>query len=147
MKARTQKRRCWEIDPVTQEEKCVYKDEIIGYTLEDSDREQIVLDIMSGRITAEEAREQYKLASINSIYSWIGKYMSQKESVSLQNQTEEEMANKSKDDQIRELKAALKKAQKQAEYEALRAHAYDKMIDLAEEHFNIPIRKKSGTKR
>ncbi len=48
---------------------------------------------------------------------------------------------KSKDDQIRELKAALKKAQKQAEYEALRAHAYDKMIDLAEEHFNIPIRK------
>lgn len=45
------------------------------------------------------------------------------------------------------LKAALKKAQKEAELEKLRAKAYDKMIDLAEEHFNIPIRKKSGTKQ
>lgn len=51
------------------------------------------------------------------------------------------MANRSKDDQIRELKAALKKAQKEAELEKLRAKAYDKMIDLAEERFNIPIRK------
>jgi len=36
----------------------------------------------------------------------------------------------------------LKKVQKEAELEKLRAHAYDKMIDLAEQHFNIPIRKK-----
>ena len=57
------------------------------------------------------------------------------------------MANRSKDDQIRELKASLKKAQKEAELEKLRAKAYDKMIDLAEERFNIPIRKKSGTKQ
>ncbi len=56
-------RRYWETDPVTQEEKCVYKEEIIAYTLEDNDREQIVLDIMSGRITAEEAQEKYKLTS------------------------------------------------------------------------------------
>jgi len=51
------------------------------------------------------------------------------------------MANRSKEDQIRELKAALKKAQKEAELEKLRVKAYDKMIDLAEERFNIPIRK------
>ena len=61
--------------------------------------------------------------------------------------TSEDMANKSKDDQIRELKAALKKVQKEAELEKLRAKAYGKMIDLAEERFNIPIRKKSGTKQ
>ena len=47
----------------------------------------------------------------------------------------EDVANRSKDDQIRELKAALKKAQKEAELEKLRAKAYDKMIDLAEERF------------
>ena len=39
------------------------------------------------------------------------------------------------------------KAQKEAEMQKLRATAYDKMIDLAEETFNIPIRKKSGTKQ
>lgn len=51
------------------------------------------------------------------------------------------MANKNKDDQIRELKAQLKQARKEAELEKLRAHAYDTMINLAEETFNIPIRK------
>ena len=60
---------------------------------------------------------------------------------------EEDMSAKSKDDQIRELKAQLKQAQKEAELEKLRAKAYDTMIRVAEETFNIPIRKKSGTKR
>jgi hypothetical protein len=57
------------------------------------------------------------------------------------------MPRKSKDEQIRELKAELRKARKEAELEKLRAHAYDTMISLAEETFNIPIRKKSGTKQ
>ena len=57
------------------------------------------------------------------------------------------MARKSKDDQIRELQAQLKQARKDAELEKLRAKAYDTMINVAEETFNIPIRKKSGTKR
>jgi lysyl-tRNA synthetase class I len=106
--------------------------------LEDADRTSVVSDILKGAMTAEEAKEKYQLASINSVYSWIGKYMSQIKSVSLQDEPNyDDMANKSKDDQIKELKAALKKAQKEAELEKLRAHAYDKMIDLAEQHFNI----------
>ena len=32
-------------------------------------------------------------------------------------------------------------------HEKLCAHAYDKMIDVAEEMFNIPIRKKADTKQ
>ena len=32
-------------------------------------------------------------------------------------------------------------------HEKLRAQAYDTMIDVAEEMFNIPIRKKAGTKQ
>lgn len=51
------------------------------------------------------------------------------------------MAYKSKDEQIKELKAQIKQAEKEAELERLRARAYSKMIDLAEEVFNIPIRK------
>jgi 23S rRNA U2552 (ribose-2'-O)-methylase RlmE/FtsJ len=39
------------------------------------------------------------------------------------------------------------KAQQEAELEKLRARAFNKMIELAEETFNIPIRKKSGTKQ
>ena len=45
--------------------------------------------------------------------------------LSLQNKNYEDMANKSKDDRIRELKAALRKAQKEAELEKLRAKVYE----------------------
>lgn len=117
--------------------------------LEDADRIALSAEIVSGHVTAEEVRQKYGIVSINSVYTWVGKYLSQIKELSLQDkpESEEDMANKSRDDQIRELRAKLKQAEKKAEYEALRAHAYDKMIDLAEEKFNIPIRKKSGTKQ
>ncbi len=147
MRERTKMRRVWEYDPQTKRSLPSYQEDVVGYTMDDSDREQVVLEILRGAMTPEEAKAKYMLASISSIYTWIGKYVSQSESLSLQPQTSEDMANKSKDDQIRELKAALKQAQKKAELEELRAKAYDKMITLAEESFNIPIRKKSGTKQ
>lgn len=81
------------------------------------------------------------------LFPWVGRYLSENRLVSLQENNDDTMANKSKDEQIRELKAELKKARKEAELEKLRAHAYDTMINLAEERFNIPIRKKSGTKQ
>ena len=114
---------------------------------DENDRLNAVLDILKGTTTAEEVRRKYDITSINSVYTWIGKYVSHEKSLSLEEQTEEDMTKKSKDDQIRELKAQLKQARKEAELEKLRAHAYDTMINLAEETFNIPIRKKSGTKQ
>ena len=132
--------------PETQEQYWT-RELVTEYKAEESDRINAVLDILKGVTTAEEVRKKYDITSINSVYTWIGKYISQEKSLSLGEQTEEDMANKSKDDQIRELKAQLKQARKEAELEKLRAHAYDTMINLAEETFNIPIRKKSGTKQ
>ena len=45
--------------------------------------------------------------------------------LSLQNKNYEDIANRSKDDRIRELKAALRKAQKEAKLEKLRTKAYE----------------------
>ena len=83
------------------------------------------------------------------LFSWLAAHISEAQSLSLQANTvnDSDMANKSKDDQIKELKERLRQAEKRAEMEELRAKAYSKMIDVAEETFNIPIRKKSGTKQ
>lgn len=43
--------------------------------------------------------------------------------------------------------AENKRLQEALELEKLRSRAYDTMIDLAEKSFNIPIRKKRGTKQ
>lgn len=133
-------------DPVTNEQYWSWED-VTVYKAEEYDKVNAVLDILKGTITAEDVRKKFGITSINSVYTWIGKYVSQEKSLSLEEQTEEDMARKSKDDQIRELKAQLKQARKEAEFEKLRAHAYDTMINLAEATFNIPIRKKSGTKQ
>lgn len=146
MKTKTIKVQDRKLDPETGKYLWIEREET-KYKLEDEDRQQFVFEILRGETTPEKIKEKYNISSVSNIYAWIGKYVSQNEVVSLQPQIDDNMANKSKDDQIRELKAALKQAQKRADLEELRAKAYDKMIDLAEEHFNIPIRKKSGTKQ
>ncbi len=135
-----------ETDPETNEQYWSRK-QVTVQKAEEQDRLNAVLDILKGTTTAEEVRKKYDITSINSVYTWIGKYVSQEKSLSLEAPTEGDMAKKSKDEQIQELKAQLKQARKEAEIEKLRAHAYDTMITLAEETFNIPIRKKSGTKQ
>ena len=121
--------------------------EKVTYRYDEEEKVPIVIEFLTGETTAEKMVEKYHICSVQTLYAWVGRYVSQENLLSLQNQTSDDMANRSKDDQIRELKAALKKAQKEAELEKLRAKAYDKMIDLAEERYNIPIRKKSGTKQ
>ncbi len=135
-----------ETDPETNKQYWSRK-QVTVQKAEEHDRINAVLDILKGTTTAEEVRKKYDITSINSVYTWIGKYVSREKSLSLEEPTEEDMAKKSKDDQIQELKAQLRQARKNAELEKLRAHAYDTMITLAEETFNIPIRKKSGTKQ
>lgn len=49
--------------------------------------------------------------------------------------------------EIAALKRENARLQQELKHEQLRSHAYDTMIDIAEEMFNIPIRKKSGTKQ
>ena len=117
------------------------------YRHEEEDKTLAVLDFLKHEQSVSELVEKHHISSEQTLYAWVGRYLSQNELLSLQDTKDTDMANKSKDEQIRELKAALKKAQKEAELEKLRAKAYDKMIDIAEETFNIPIRKKSGTKQ
>ncbi|MBR6415720.1 MAG: hypothetical protein IKS22_06395 [Bacteroidales bacterium] len=79
----------------------------------------------------------------------MDKYDNEKESVSLQEETNQSdpMAKKSPEERVKELEAEKKRLQKALELEKLRSKAYDTMINVAEETFNIPIRKKAGTKQ
>lgn len=48
---------------------------------------------------------------------------------------------------VKELQAEVARLKKELRHEKMRADAYDTMIDLAEDAFKIPIRKKSGAER
>jgi len=79
----------------------------------------------------------------------MDKYVNEKELVSLADETNpsDPMAKKSPEERLKELEAENRRLQKALELEKLRSKAYDTMIDVAEETFNIPIRKKAGTKQ
>lgn len=100
------------IDPETKEK--YWSNEVVTvYKPDEEDRVNAVLDILKGVMTAEEVRKKFDIATVNSVYTWIGKYVTQEKALSLEEQSDEDMARKSKDDQIRELQAQLKQARKE----------------------------------
>ena len=114
----------------------------------DEDRIQIVSEYVQGHEPASKIIEKYHIGSRQVLFNWMDKFMNEKELVSLPSkQNEDPMAKKNPDERIRELEAENRRLEKALELEKLRAKAYDTMINVAEETFNIPIRKKSGTKQ
>ena len=119
------------------------------YTFTDEDRIAIVSEYVGGRMPAKQIVEKYHLSSRQVLFNWMDKFVNEKELVSLLDETNpsDPMAKKSPEDRVKELEAENKQLQKALELEKLRSKAYGTMIDVAEETFNITIRKKSGTKQ
>lgn len=82
---------------------------------------------------------------------WIRKYEIQPESLTLQPEPiDSDMANRDKEsykEENAQLKKRIKELEKALAFSKLETEARDLMIDIAESHFNIPIRKKSGAKQ
>lgn len=119
------------------------------YHFDEEDKIAIVSEYVGGHVPASQIIEKYHISSRQVLFNWMDKYVNEKELVSLQDETNpsDPMAKKSPEDRVKELEAENKKLQKALELEKLRSKAYDTMINVAEETFNIPIRKKSGAKQ
>lgn len=93
--------------------------------------------------------------SMSAIQRWIVKFAPEYQSILLTNMAgkhsgkhkEQPEVIVSQQDDVKALQAEIKRLQKQLEMAEIRAEVYDKMIDIAEATFHIPIRKKSGTKQ
>lgn len=81
-----------------------------------------------------------------SLRDWLRKYPSREKAVSLLMQIEKDMARtyKTLPKDASAAQAEYERLQRELELEKLRSAAYSKMIDLAEDEFKLPIRKKSG---
>lgn len=87
---------------------------------------------------------------VRSLNRWIQIFSKEIESLSLPCAASDDNMGKLSKDEEREEIALLKKRNKELEkalaFSKLEIKARDIMIDIAEESFNIPIRKKSGVK-
>lgn len=127
-----------------------YKWEPVTYeklVFEDVDKMRIVSEYYQGHEQAASVVKRYKLSSKQVLFSRMDKYL-REESLSLSDQSNEApMSNQDPEERIKALEAENRRLEKALALEKLRAKAYDTMIEVAEETFNIPIRKKFGTKR
>ena len=93
---------------------------------------------------------QFGLSGIAVLNNWLAHYQVKSELVSLcPNPTDEDMANRSKEDYKNEnveLKKKLRELSKALEFSRWETKARDMMIEKAEGYFDISIRKKFGAK-
>ena len=112
---------------------------------------RVLRDYYSSGLTKGGCCRKYGIRNKSTLTNWLRKYEFHPELLSLRtNPIEEDMANRDKES-YKEENAALKKRIKELEkalaFSRLETEARDLMIDKAESYFNIPIRKKSGSKQ
>ena len=121
--------------------------ELKSYSFTDDDRILIVREYLESGVAAEKIIKKYHISSRSVLFSWMDKFLNEKDSLPLQHEPVDDDMAKTKDERLKEKDAEIKRLRKALELEKLRSHAYSTMIDLAEQTFNIPVRKKSGTKQ
>ena len=80
---------------------------------------------------------------------WLIRYQTKEKVVYLLNQIKNDMAKTYKQlpKDAKAAQAEYERLQRELELEKLKSTAFSKMIDIAEEEYKLPIRKKAGAKR
>lgn len=106
-------------------------------------RTEAVGQLLEKEQTVEQIVSRFNLSSVQVVYGWIGRYIEE----SLLSDTSQKPEVDSKELTLSEALKEIKRLKKTLDLEKMRSAGYSHMIELAEQQFNIPIRKKSGTKQ
>ena len=116
----------------------------------EEERLSILRDYYSSGMSMYACVQKYHMSTNSILIRWKKEYESHPEFVSLQSEPKElDMANRDKEsykEEIAQLKKRNKELEKALAFSKLETEARDLMISIAEEQFNIPIRKKAGAK-
>lgn len=106
----------------------------------DEFKQAVVDEVLSGHISKDEARRRYGIKGKSAVLNWLRKF-----DTTLTYEMKKKIIRHPQD--ITQLEAENNRLREQLELECLRFLSLNVMIDLAEEHFKVPIRKKSGAKQ
>lgn len=112
---------------------------------EDS-RRKIVIEVLSGTMSKEQARQVYGIKSKSAILEWMRIFAGLHRNAAidpvplLKNMSEEK-------DDIRKLKARVKQLEEELKISRLKGKAYQIMVDIAKEDYGLDLEKKSGAKQ
>ena len=104
---------------------------------------EAVRQLLEKEQTVEQIVSRFNLSSAQVVYGWIGRHIEE----ILLSDTPKEPEIDDKELTLSEALKEIKRLKKALDLEKMRSAGYSHMIELAEQQFNIPIRKKSGTKQ
>ena len=104
---------------------------------------RIIQEVLSGSISKEAAKRKYGIRGNSAILKWMRKFGY----IGNPYQPTEVMESKDLSDDPADLKLRIKALEKALADAKLSSEAYSTMIDIAEQEFKIPIRKKFVTKQ
>lgn len=105
----------------------------------------VVNEILDGAESLEYYRRKYKIGGSMTLSRWLDKFAAETTETATIHYGMSKQQEES--DELGRLRAELALLRRELEDERLRRQAYELMIKLAEEEFQIPIEKKSGVKR
>ena len=109
----------------------------------DSFKIQVVQEALCPGVNKSALCRKYSLSSYALLQQWIRIFAPKPKLEELPMKS----TNPKERDEILALKRQLQQQSLELKKEKMRADFYDEMINVAEEMFNIPIRKKAGTKQ
>jgi transposase-like protein len=113
---------------------------------ESSFKRQVVLEVLSGSVTKEEARKRYNIGGKTTILDWMRSYAGFK----MRDAGTDPMPilqDMGKDKDKADLEEKIKQLEAKLEYAKLKGRAYEIMVGIAKEQYNLDLEKKSGAKQ
>lgn len=106
-------------------------------------RRKVAQEVIAGLLTQQQAAEKYNI-SVNLVREWIRWY---KRNYIEPHLTMKPKKSSSKDkDRIKQLEKQLQETQKALRESELKNKLLDEMINIAETEYDVPVRKKSGSR-
>ena len=115
----------------------------------DGAKRQIIEEYLRSECTKMDIERRHGIKKHGAILSWMklfGYSESEKGILALSKEPKVAKKNTPKDSKTQELEAKIKLLEKQLEDERLRTEMLNRMVDLAEKTYKIPVRKNSNTK-
>jgi transposase-like protein len=115
-------------------------------TYNEAFKRKVVTEVLSGTITKEDARIRYGIGGNSMILDWMRKYAGFKmRTAGLDPLPILQIMNT--DESTEELKEKIKQLESKLEYVELKSRAYQIMVEIAKEQYNLDLEKKSGAKQ
>ena len=108
---------------------------------------EAVKEYLSTCISQSELKLKYGFRGNSTLYNWISRFDISKPDDDFFKKQEVMSKEVRKSKSELEQESRIKKLESELAYERLRTEALSTMINIAEDHFKISIRKKSGTKQ